>query len=141
MVGEERCPDEAQYRRFRSLSGWRPDLLKKRQCYKRPKTNLSQNEKYILINIELPGIEKEDININLSRTKLDIHAEKKIKSTKTKKDSVETTIDFQGFHRTIKLPPDADVNNSEANWKNYRLLIKIPKLKVNYLNQGKLNIN
>src|SRR3989338_7800053 len=34
MVGEERCPDEAQYRRFRSLSGWRPDLLKKRlHCF------------------------------------------------------------------------------------------------------------
>src|SRR3989338_835384 len=34
MVGEERCTVEAQYQGFRSLPGWRPDLLKERlHCF------------------------------------------------------------------------------------------------------------
>lgn len=109
--------------------------------YKRPKTNISQNEKHILINIELPDIEKERINVNIGKTKIDIHAEKGVKNIKKDKDSIETKIDFQGFHRTINLPPDADVNNSEAKWKNQKLLIKIPKLRTNVLKEGKLKID
>jgi HSP20 family molecular chaperone IbpA len=40
----------------------------------------------------------------------------------------------------IKLPPNLDINNAEAKWVNSRLVIKIPKLKQNVDEQGKLAI-
>jgi HSP20 family protein len=108
--------------------------------YSRPKSNISQNLKHVIVNIELPGVQKDEINLHISKSKIDLHTQKKVEKTRKKKDSIETQIKLQGFHRVIKLPPNLEINNAEAKWNHDRLIIKIPKSKQNVDEQGKLEI-
>ena len=107
--------------------------------YKRPKSNITQSSKGVTINIELPGIDKKDINLHLDEEKVDVHAEEKIKKIKKTSDTIETNIVFKGFHRMIKLPTGLDITKAEATFRNNTLLITIPLLK-NKLKKEKIKI-
>ncbi len=93
--------------------------------YKRPSINISQNSNLVTINVELHGLDKEDINVKINHNSLDITAEKKKKLIK--KDSEEST--YRGYKANIGIPGHVDIDNIKAEFKNNSLKITIPKMK------------
>jgi HSP20 family protein len=80
------------------------------------------------INVELPGIKKEDVNISVANDKTLVVSGKK-EETKTEDDGNVYFSEFcsGSFHREFRLPETADKESIEAKSENGILSIRIPK--------------
>lgn len=93
--------------------------------YKRPSINISQNPKFVFLNVEMKGIDKEDITLKVGHLCLEIQGEKKRKLVK--KDSEESS--YRGYMATIGLPANVNLDDMKAEYKGNVLRITIPKMK------------
>ncbi len=99
------------------------------QDYRDTWVDMRENNDEYIIAIELPGVNKEDIEVNLTGNFLEIKAQKK---QEKKKEDREKGIygfarSYAGFYKAIDLPPNADTKSIDANYKEGILKIKVPK--------------
>ncbi|WNE41483.1 MAG: Spore protein SP21 [Mycoplasmataceae bacterium] len=81
------------------------------------------------IKAELPGINKDDIDIDIDNNKISIHAEKKEeKELNDKKHHHFSEIYYGSFSRTYSFSSPVDVECVKAVSKNGILHLTIPKL-------------
>ena len=94
-----------------------------------PSVNTREDEKAYYIEVDLPGVKKEDIKVDVKDNTLTISGERKLKEEVKEEDyyKIETTIGK--FTRTFTLPEDADVEHIDAKSENGVLEIIIPKVK------------
>jgi len=78
-----------------------------------PLTDIIESEEYITITMELPGIEKKDINLEFIENKL----------------IIDVDTEARKYHKELKLPEKLDTENIQANYKNGVLDIKIMRKK------------
>jgi HSP20 family protein len=92
-----------------------------------PSMDVSETDSEINVRAELPGLEAEDIELDVSGDVLSIRGEKKGKA-ETKEENYHTRESYYGsFHRSIRLPCEVQSDNVEANFKNGVLGIRLPK--------------
>ena len=109
----------------------------------RPAIELKQTEKNYAINVQLPGVAKEDIDVELENDYVTVTAE--IKEEK-KKDTTEPeklhTSEFKygKYVRTISFDNPIKVNESTAEYKNGILTIVMPKQKMEKTHTKRLSI-
>lgn len=93
------------------------------------------------INIELPGIKKEDVSISISNGRtLVVSGKKEDSKTKEKTRIYFSEFCSGSFHREFKLPETVDIENIEAKSENGILSIKIPKKEKSEPKEVKINI-
>ncbi len=97
--------------------------------YKKPFSQISQNDKMIEIKIKLPAINKKDILVNVGKNFVEIKAEKQLRKVKRTKKSYRKKEFYKGFYRKISLPINADYEKAKAKFIKNHLIIKIPKKK------------
>jgi len=94
-----------------------------------PSTDLVETDKNFKLSLDLPGIEKTDINIDLDpKNILTVSAERK---TEDKKEGDKWHINertYKKFSRSIRLPRDIDSNSIKAIFENGVLVITIDKM-------------
>ncbi len=97
--------------------------------YRRAFANYKETDKEFIIQVEVPGIDKEDIQLNITESGLEIKAEKKQEKEKGKKDGKEYsyTKSYAGFYQTFDVPDNADLEHVDASYKNGVLVIRLPK--------------
>jgi len=94
-----------------------------------PQVNTREDEKGYYIEIDLPGVKKEDINVDLNDKVLTISGERKFKEEVKKENYYKIETAFGKFERSFSIPEDADIENIEAKSENGVLEIFIPKIK------------
>jgi HSP20 family protein len=94
-----------------------------------PSVNTREGEYAYHVEVDLPGVKKEDINVDLKDDVLTISGERKTKSEISEKDYYKKECYYGKFHRSFTLPEDTDVENIEANSEDGVLEVVIPKLK------------
>lgn len=94
-----------------------------------PNTDIEDKGKELEVNIDLPGIDKKDIKINVQKNFLEVNAEKKNERVHDKKNFFAQERSFSGFYRRYVLPSSVDVNKTNCDFKNGVLKITLPKLK------------
>ena len=101
-----------------------------------------KDEEYIL-HVELPGVEKEDIVLDIVGYRLEIKAKKNEEVEEEDSDSGEYRYarSYRGFARSIDLPEDADIEGVEAEYKNGILIVKIPKKEENVKKKKKIEVS
>jgi HSP20 family protein len=92
-----------------------------------PLSDYWENEKEVGISIELPGIEKKDIQLNVTDNRIEIRAEKKNESTQKKKGLFHEERSYAGFYRSFPLPKNVNESNAVAKFENGVLTLHIPK--------------
>ena len=94
-----------------------------------PVINFKEKDREYVVEAELPGVEPDEVEIEVAGNLLTIRGEKKIE--KEEKDDNIHTIErrYGAFKRTIQLPDNALVDGIEARSKNGVLYIRIPKSK------------
>lgn len=97
---------------------------------KRPYIDIVENEKEIIATAEMPGMNKEDININLTSDRLELSAESKHEEEKKGKDYVYRERRSGNYYRSISLPSPVDSNNAKASYNNGILEVKMPKTEI-----------
>ena len=92
-----------------------------------PRVNVSETDKEIEITAELPGVEENQIDVNLVGDMLTIKAEKKSEEEKTDKDYHVVERSYGKFERSMRLPCEVDAKEVKADFKNGVLTVKLPK--------------
>jgi HSP20 family protein len=94
-----------------------------------PSIDVSENDKQIEISVELPGLERKDVEISLEDDILTVRGEKKVEEKKEDKDkNYHVTERAYGvFYRAIQLPPGVDPSKVQASMANGVLKVAIPK--------------
>jgi len=94
-----------------------------------PSVNTREDEKAYYIEVDLPGVKKEDIKVDIKDNTLTISGERKFKEEVKEEDYYKIETSIGKFSRTFTLPEDADVENIDAKSENGVLDIVIPKVK------------
>ena len=94
-----------------------------------PSVEVSDEGKALKVTAELPGMEKDDVKLQLEGNMLVISGEKKSES-ENKDEGVFRTERYYGyFQRAVPLPEDVDREKAEADFKKGVLTIRFPKLE------------
>ena len=80
----------------------------------------------IVIKAELPGMEKDDVQVNLTDHLLPLKGEKKRQEKIRDADYLYSERDYGGFLRTLELPTDVQGEKVQASFKNGVLEIRLP---------------
>ena len=92
-----------------------------------PVVNEKVDEKGYYLEIDLPGVKKEDIEISVNDSILTVAGERKLEKKEEKENYTRIESFFGRFERSFKLPPDADAENIEAKYENGVLKLFIPR--------------
>ena len=95
--------------------------------FRKAKMDFYEEDGVYVLEVELPGIEKEDISLNIEDGRIEIKAGKKQEHKEEEKKGYRYSKSFVGFYRVIELPENADCDNVDAKYKNGVLIIKITK--------------
>ena len=98
--------------------------------YREPFIDLVESDKEIIATAEMPGLEKQDIKINVTEDMLEISAETKQEEKKEEKGYIYRERRSGSYYRAISLPSPVDPDNSKATYENGVLEIKMPKTEV-----------
>lgn len=80
------------------------------------------------IKAELPGIKKEDLDIDIEENYLKINAKKYDETKEEDKNFKHSEFSYGEFSRTIQLPEEIDINKTEAKLEHGILKIVAPKM-------------
>ena len=94
-----------------------------------PTVNTREGEFAYHVDVDLPGVKKEDIKVDLNKGILTISGERKTKEEVKQEDYYKIETYFGKFSRSFTLPDNVDIENIEAKSDNGVLEIVIPKLK------------
>ena len=103
-----------------------------------PNIDVSEGRKNIIVKAELPGVEKENIDLSLEGRLLTIRGEKRHEKEESDEHYHRVESSFGSYRRTIELPSDVDDSKVKAKYKNGVLKIKLRK--TNKTETKKINI-
>ena len=95
-----------------------------------PPMNVSETESDFLIMMDIPGLEKKDIDVNLSNGILTVSGERKLSSHGSEKSRIWHETTYGTFSRSFELTSDIVEGKIKATFKDGVLSIAIPKAEV-----------
>ena len=92
-----------------------------------PSVDIYEEGDNIVLKSELPGMSKEDLDINLTDDTITISGEKKKEEKIEKKNYYRLERSFGSFKRSFALPSDVKSDKAKASFKDGILQVTIPK--------------
>ncbi|MBU0632165.1 Hsp20/alpha crystallin family protein [bacterium] len=92
-----------------------------------PCVNTREGEFAYHMDIDLPGVKKEDISVKVENNILTLKGERKTKEETKKEDYYKVESSFGSFMRSFTLPENVDAENIHAENKDGVLEITLPK--------------
>ena len=99
------------------------------KAFKEPLSEVTEKDNNVVVNVELPGVEKKDIILQVTNDHVEVRAGKNSNTKIQKKDYYKEEKSYRGFHRVITLPVEVKADEARADYKNGVLTLTIPKLK------------
>ena len=94
---------------------------------KPPIVDVFEEKDDIVVKAELPGMEKDNIDVNLTDHRLTIKGEKKKEDEIKEENYYRAERSYGSFLRTLDLPKDVRADKVKASFKNGILEIRMPK--------------
>ncbi len=92
-----------------------------------PLTDLEETGKEVIAKFELPGVEKKDIQLNITENKIEVKVEKRKESEEKKKGYYRMERKYAGFYRAIPLPEGVHPEKAKAKYEKGILEVTMPK--------------
>lgn len=94
-----------------------------------PKCNVKEAKDEYIIEVEVPGVDTEDISIELEGTRMTIAGERKSETKSTDSDNKVHVKEqsYGAFFRAFSLPDNVSTDKIKAESQNGVLFIHIPK--------------
>jgi len=89
--------------------------------------NVASDEHQYTVTLEAPGLEQEDLSIDLKERTLVIKGNKQEETEDKDKQYYRVERRYGTFERLLSIPDDADVDGISASMKNGLLTITIPR--------------
>ena len=126
----------------RSLTAWRPMLRQLDDFFNEvafgrssigegrsimPSIDLDERDDYYLLNFDMPGLDKKDIDIEVQGNRLAVTGERKQEREVGEGQSRFSEQRYRRFERSVTLPMDVKIDNVEAEYQNGVLTVVVPK--------------
>jgi len=92
-----------------------------------PRADIEESDKEYLVSVELPGIDKKDIRLQLEDNRLVIKGEKKQEKEKKEANYISCERSYGSFQRIFDLPSGIKTSEVDAEFKDGILNVKLPK--------------
>jgi HSP20 family protein len=92
-----------------------------------PRVDVVDRENEVLVRVELPGVDKKDIDVLLGDDTVTIRATAHREARKEHGDYFRREISQGEFSRTVALPCDIDPEKAKAKFENGVLQLTLPK--------------
>ena len=108
----------------------------------KPRADFYSDQEKVYLDVEIPGVKKEDIKISLKDNVLTVSGEKKDLLGKGKNGQVfKTERNFGPFTRNFQLPEGLNTDNIEASFEDGILKIAVAKTVKNQAQEKEIKIN
>jgi HSP20 family protein len=96
---------------------------------RQPLIDLADNGKEYVVKADLPGINKDDLNIEITENAIEISGETKIEQKEEDKDKgyIRRERRYAKFYRSLPLPENVLTDKADAMLKDGVLTVKLPK--------------
>ncbi len=86
---------------------------------------------------DMPGVQKDDIEINLTPERLEIEAESKTETERTEEEYTYRERGYSSYRRVLDLPAEVLPDKAEAKFTNGVLEVTMPKKEPTQVEQKK----
>lgn len=104
-----------------------------------PKMDIIDRDNEIVVRAEIPGVEKEDIDVSVTDNTITIKGATRYEQTEEEGNYYRSEISRGAFSRTVALPAEVDADKSSATFKNGMLELKLTKLEKSKRHSIKVN--
>ena len=94
-----------------------------------PNVDILENEKNFELHVAVPGMKKDDFNLELSENLLIISGERKHKEEKKEGNYYSFETQYGSFKRSFRLPKNVDQSKIDAKYTDGILTLVLPKSK------------
>ena len=94
---------------------------------KQPRVDILDLGDALQVVADMPGVQKEDIEINLKPERVEISAESSTETERKEEDYTYRERGYASYRRVIDLPADVLPDKAEASFKNGVLEVNLPK--------------
>jgi len=116
----------------------KPVRFEKGKLVREPLADVSETKNEVIAKIELPGVEKKDVDLKITKNMLAVKAEKKEEKEEKQKGFYRHERSYQGFQKAFSLPARVIPEKAVAKLDKGVLEVRIPKSK--QLKQEKLKV-
>ena len=95
-----------------------------------PAVNIREDDKNYFLDLAIPGIDKNDLKIDINEDVLTISSEKKTESEENRDGYKRKEFSYSSFCRSFYIPENADKDKIEAMYKDGVLNVSLPKHEV-----------
>ena len=92
--------------------------------------DIVDRDKELMVRAELPGVEKDDVEVTITGDRLLITAEREFEEEDEKEDFYRHELGYGKLMRTVALPVEVDPENIHAELKEGILTVTLPKIRV-----------
>ena len=92
-----------------------------------PPVDIYEDEHYIMLKLEVPGIDEKDIDVRIENTTLTVHGERKIEKEEKEENFRRVERQYGSFTRSFTLPSSVDSAQVSADYDKGILTIKLAK--------------
>lgn len=92
-----------------------------------PSVDLKETDQEIILEADLPGVNREDLDITVDNNMVMLKGETKRDETKEERGYHLTERRYGSFYRTIQLPVEVKADQATAKYRNGVLEVRIPK--------------
>lgn len=92
-----------------------------------PSCELTEEDKKFLLKVDLPGVKKDDVKVEVSGDRLTIRAERKTEKEEKDKKRYFSEVSYGNYMRSFSLPQKIDEKSVDAKFDNGVLVVTIPK--------------
>jgi HSP20 family protein len=97
---------------------------------KRPATDVVETDDAVIITAEIPGVNKDDIDIAVTGDELSIRAKRSEEPEEAEASVLKCERSYDVFKRLIRLPTEVKAEEAKASLCNGVLQITLPKVTV-----------
>ena len=91
------------------------------------KVDLSETDREVVVQVDLPGLEEKDVQVTLDRNALVVSGEKKSEHETKDRQYHRVERSYGSFRRVVPLPAEVDETKSDAVYKNGVLTVRLNK--------------
>lgn len=95
-----------------------------------PRVDVAEQEKEVVIKVEAPGVDKDDLEVTLTDNGISIRGKTSHEEEEEGADYFRREISSGSFERTLALPQGVDASKAKASFENGILRITLPKTRV-----------
>ena len=92
-----------------------------------PLADVKETDKEVITNLDIPGVNKKDIQLNITEDSLEVKVEQKHETKEEKEGYIRMEHGYRSYYRSLPFPTRVIPDKAEAKYENGVLEVKVPK--------------